>query len=452
MIKRIRHWFDDGHFRRLFKNAGILLTGNVGTAGCDLVSLALTARALGPDSFGVLVLIQTYVRVVDSLINFQSWQAIIKYGADMLVQQRPEDFKRLIKFGSLLDVGSALIGAAVSASLVYWVADYQGWGAEESKMAIIYSAVIAFHLVGTPTAVLRLFDKFKSLALQRFGVALLKMLVIAVAFVFDAGIWVFLFVWMAMVLTDYLSLLGLGWYELKRQGYKNIFTSKVKGVSKQLPGLWKFVGTTNLSSSIRLGAKEFDVLIVGAVVGSAAAGLYKVAKQFGSIPTRFADPLQQSIYPDMAKLWAEGSVQKFKRFIVRIGAMSGMGGLMIWLVFLVLGDFILDLTVGKEFAAAYDLLLVYMFGYVIFMFGVAFRPSILSMGFPERILAIYSLTTVIYFVALALLLPQVGVIGASIAQVVFHACWFLCMSLSIARYISITPVGEVGSSADEVSD
>lgn len=64
------------------------------------------------------MLIHSYVTVVDIIINFQSWPAIIKYGADALVQKRSDDLEDLIKFGTLLEAFSALLGTAVAMASV----------------------------------------------------------------------------------------------------------------------------------------------------------------------------------------------------------------------------------------------------------------------------------------------------------------------------------------------
>lgn len=304
-----------------------------------------------------------------------------------------------------------------------------------THMTAFYSLIIAFNLAPTPTAILRLFDRFKWMAAQRAGAAALKLICVGIAFLAGAGLWTFLLIWMSMYILGYLSLLGLGWYELKRQGYRRIMSARVRGISRMYPGVWKFVGTTNLSSSIRLGAEQFDILIVGATLGTAAAGIYKIAKKLGDIPGQLGQPIQQTAYPDMAKLWAEGNFNRFRSYILRIGAISGMGGLAIWLCFVIAGGWILNFAVGAEYESAYGLMVVYMLGNVIYLFGVAFRPAILSMHHPERILYIYIGGHVVFFVTLFVLLDKIGVMGASIAQLTFHACWFICMSFSIASFL-----------------
>jgi O-antigen/teichoic acid export membrane protein len=428
---RIRSWFDDGVFRNLWANAAILLSGNLVSVLFDFVSLVVTARALGPETVGIVVLIQTYVLVVDNLCNFQSWQSVIKYGADTVVEEDDGPFRSMIKLGTLLDIASALLATIIAVACIFLFAESLEFGAENRDMAVAFCLIILFNLQGTPTAVLRLFDKFRLLASQRAVVAGIKMIALSIAFMLSASIWTFLILWIASYIVNYMALLFLGWRELRRQGYKQVFGADAGQVYRLHPGLLKFVISTNLSSSIRLVPAELDVLLVGFFLGASQAGIYKVARQFGMIPIRFASPLQESVYPNMAKLWAERDQRKFFSFVARIGAISGTVGLLCVAFFGLFGSLVIDLTVGSDYSAAYLPLLVYMIGVAIYMFGVAFRPAVLSMGHADRILVVYIVSTTLYLITLLLLLPAIGVVGASLSQVVFHACWFVMMATSI---------------------
>ena len=111
-----RGWYRDELLRRLVKNAGYLVSGNMVAAGLGLVALALSARALGPELLGLLALIEAYAALVDRLIRLEPWQALIKYGADVLERNGQDDFRSLLKLGVLIDICGALISAAMARS------------------------------------------------------------------------------------------------------------------------------------------------------------------------------------------------------------------------------------------------------------------------------------------------------------------------------------------------
>ena len=323
-------WSHNDLFTRLFKNAGILLTGNAGASILGLGSLALTGRALGPEKLGILALIQAYVAVVDGLFNFQSWQALIKYGAEALEHDEKKDLEVLIKFGILLDAVSAFIAAAAALLGLYLISLWRGWDPDTVKMTMAYSIIIIFHLSGTPTAILRLFDRFKIFAYQQITISAFKLIAVIAAFLSGAGLWTFLLIWIITDIFGNLFLYLAGWWSLHSHGYRRIMSSSITGISDRFLGLWSFVWTTNLNSSIRMASRELDTLVVGCMAGAAAAGFYKVAKQFSGLLGRFADPLYQSIYPELARLWTGKRFFEFRQLIFSSGMIAGLFSLFIW--------------------------------------------------------------------------------------------------------------------------
>src|SRR3989338_7684016 len=171
----LRAWMADGFLRRLYKDAGIVLSGTAGSSVLGLVALGVTARALGPESLGVLVLIKAYVTVVEKFAGFQSWQALIMHGAQLIEQNRRDDFKRLMKFGTLVDVAGASLGALGGAAAAYWVGRWRGWDPNTVSLALVYSLTLLTSVTGTPKAILRLFGRFHVLATQGVIAAAVKL-------------------------------------------------------------------------------------------------------------------------------------------------------------------------------------------------------------------------------------------------------------------------------------
>ena len=167
-------------------------------AALGLIALALTARALGPEQLGLLALIEAYARVVDRLIRLEPWQALIKYGADALEGDRPEDFRSLLKFGVLVDAGGAACSAVVAVAFVVIAGPWLGWSEQTVQMAAVYSASLLFQLSATPIAVLRLFDRFGVFAWLEVATAAARVALFAVAFLTGAGLWTFLLLVMAL--------------------------------------------------------------------------------------------------------------------------------------------------------------------------------------------------------------------------------------------------------------
>ena len=93
------NFFKSTIFKKIFLNAGILASGSVISSLIGLVSFAFIARVLKSELFGVLALVQAYALIIDKVLNFQSWQAIIKYGSKSIIDDNIEELRDLLKFG-----------------------------------------------------------------------------------------------------------------------------------------------------------------------------------------------------------------------------------------------------------------------------------------------------------------------------------------------------------------
>ena len=153
-------WFADGLLGRIFRNAGMLMSGRAASGAFGLITLGLMARGLGPEVFGIVVLVQTYAFVVTGLTTFQSWQALIKYGAEYVQRRDFRGFHALVRFTTLLDVLGVVAGTAVAVVAIPWVGPHLNWTADVMADAQLYCLVILFSVVATPTGILRLQNRF----------------------------------------------------------------------------------------------------------------------------------------------------------------------------------------------------------------------------------------------------------------------------------------------------
>jgi len=411
-------------------------------SGLGFLAVVLAARGLGPEKYGLLVLVQTYVLIVDNLVNFQSWQALIKYGADALEDENPLDFKCLVKIGTILDAGSAVFGTILIVSGATLLQTFGGWSSEFVLMLMAYSGVVLFNLKGTPTAVLRLFDRFGLFAVQKVVAGAFRLSGIGLAFTMDATVWGYLLAWIIGDVVGYILLLILGWRELALQGYVDIFQAPTNGLVDRFPGIWSYVWTTNMSGSVKMAVRRLDNVIVAAVLGTAALGLYEVVKKFSKIANRLSSPFYQAVYPELSRLWSRGDRDGFVRLVLQTTGFAGLGAFVIWGGFVSLGEPILTYTVGVDYVDAYPVLVWYVFAVGIEVASFSFTPALLAMGRPRTQFVILMIAAALYLGVLFGLLLQFGLMGAGMAYVVFYGVW---ASMMVGTEIWILRTGEIGA-------
>ncbi|MGA2915426.1 MAG: lipopolysaccharide biosynthesis protein [Sedimentisphaerales bacterium] len=419
----------------MFRNTSVLLGGRTIAGLMAILSLSIAARALGPEGLGVFALIQAYVIIIDRLLNFQCWQAVIKFGADFLKQNKPEEFKSLVKFCTILDAATALCGAVIAAAGVYFFGNWKGWQQQTIYATIVYCIWILFNLEGTAGGLLRLFDKFKLVSATNITGATLKLVFAALGYAFSPKLMTFVIIWVTAGIAETILLLLTAWYQVYKRTGDNFFKAKL-GIAAKDKTLWKFVLSTNLNQSVKLASRELDVLIVGAVLGTAATGIYKIARQLAAIPAMLIEPMYQAVYTELAALAAEKRFSDLKHIIAKTTVIGGVASLLIWLFFVIFAGPILNVLAGANFEQARGVMIVYMFAFVIWGLSFCLPAGLLALGKATICLIILIIVQLIFLPALYLLLKNAGIIGAGIAQVIFFAVYSVLMFIFFTKNLS----------------
>jgi O-antigen/teichoic acid export membrane protein len=431
----LKTMFNDTILKRMFKNVSVLFSGTAAAGLMGLISLSLAARTLGTERLGVFAMIQAYALIIDRLLNFQCWQAVIKFGADFLKQDKKEDFKSLVKFCTILDASTAAIGTIIAILIIIIAGRWKSWQQETIYAAIVYSFWILFNLQGTAIGLLRLFNKFKLISAAKVIAAFLKVILVLLAYLLSDRLLMFVLIWVVCGAAESVFLLCAGWYQVNKKTGDNFLKAKL-GITARDKNIWKFVLSTNLNQSVRLASREIDVLIVGAILGAAATGLYKIARQFAEILAGLIEPMYQAIYPEFAHLAAENRFTDMKNVAVKMTAVTGSASLFVWLIFLIAGRWILGIAAGAEYTQAYGTMIIFMFAFVIWGFSFCLPAGLLAMGRATICLIVLIVVQLIFLPALYLLLKNIGIVGAGLAQVIFYIAYSILMLFFFAKSLS----------------
>jgi O-antigen/teichoic acid export membrane protein len=325
----------------------------------------------------------------------------------------------------------------VAAAAVLIAGPWLGWSDDTVLLAATYSLGLIFRVSATPIGVLRLFDRFAVFAGLDVAAAATRVVACALAFALGAGLWIFVLISMAGHISRHVTLVVTAWRELRRHGYADFLNAPLAGIGVRFPGIWSFVFSLKASVLIRRSTGELDTLLVGAFLDTGAVGLYHVAKRFGDATLKVGVPIQQAVFPDVARLWARREIRRLREAVNRIDLVTGGLAACVLLGVALDTDLVLDLTVGPEYAAAAPLVLLQLLATTTALFGTALRPVLLSMGLQTPLLKIVIVSALGFYATLAVSLPLLGVVGACLAHIVQNVWWLLAARLAVGREIRL---------------
>lgn len=415
--------------RRLLSNAGSLFAGTAAASIIGFGVLAASANYLGPIEFGSLTILYAASQLIMRVASCQSGSAAIKYGIELIEKNDKKALSNLLTWSLKVEMACAVI-AALCALVAVAVAIKGNWLQPKLILpAVAMALTLGANYSSTWSAIFRVCDRFRPLAIQAIIANLCKLALIFFAAVADGGVIGVGLAWAAGDMAGYIYLATSALLIARERGVlpTRMVTALQEQAHPRIPGLTRFVVTTSFHSTVKSGLKEVDVVLVGAAIGPIAAGTYRIAKQLGSIITRGTDPLYYAVYPELSRFSAQSDMRSFSSLILRTAAIAMAITIPLISAFYFFGPWIVELAFGSEFDAVVKPTLIYLIGVSFGAITVALHPASLALGAASYSFLSLALSTALYLILLWILSSDHGVVGASWAFVCFYTSWTLMM-------------------------
>jgi len=420
--------------RGVMKNAGVLLGGRSVNAVLSLGYLAISARAVGVDDFGVMVLINAFALAIGEIAKFQSWQAVLHYGTKPLTEGRLGAFQEVLKLSLMLDLLSALAGLAIGMGGAALAGQFLGWPPEARPVGMFYALSIVFMVTATPTGVLRLYDRFDILSAQQAISSLVRVVGCGAVYLFGGGLPALAVAWFAGQGAALIYLFGAMALELRRRGSLTGVRWLTLPKAKDFPGFWRFVWSTNLSATLDIAFTHVGTLVVGQHLGPAQAALFRIARQVADALAKPAKLVVAALYPELARLWAAGDVKGLRRLALQVGGAGGAIATLILVVAAFAGAPLLGLLLGAKFTAAGDLTTWLVASAAVGIWALPLEPLLISTGRAGLALRIRMLISALYLCALFPAVRHYGLIGAGAADLVAAVLMLFGMLIPVLKW------------------
>lgn len=424
-------------FRRILRNAGLLLSGKAVTGLLNLAAFGIAMHSLGAAQMGVLVLVHSFAQAAASFAKFQSWQAVLRFGAGRQAPSQRREFQALLRFTAGLDLASAVVGSLVAAAAAWWLGPSLGWPPDVVPQAMFYATSTGFLVLATPIGLLRLFDRFDLLARRDALGAGLRLAGALLAAALGAGLPGFLGAWYVATLLGAAALIAAAWQETARRGLLRTDPAEQRlSATRAYPGIWGFVWTTNLMTTLSLSSSHLATLCVGWILGPAETALFSLARQLGEAalkPSRFLTP---ALYLELTQLAAAQDRSALRQLLRRCLLLSATLALALLAIMAVLGEWLLRLVGGPEAPAAYPVMLLLAVSASVGFAGFALEPLLVSIGRHALALRLRAAVTLAHLPLALLGLKFLGLEGAGLAAILSAVLLLLGQAALAARWLA----------------
>lgn len=419
-------------FNRVAINFGKVLRGR-GIAGIlSVASIGLAAHALPVEQFGLIILLHTYVKVVKGFFNFRTFEAIVRYGVPLQDSGDEPRLKSLLRSSMMIDFGSSLIAALIGVAAVPLASQFLHWDEQLTQWAWFYALILLTTCVNTSSGILRLYDRFDALGVQYTVQPMVRLLLVSLAWLFDGGMFVFLLAWGFAYCAGNIYMFLRGMVELRQHLSTPLFQGfRWREILERDREFWGFIGVIYWQTNLDLIPKQVSTLLAGNLLGPAAAGLFRLAREISTVLGRPAALLRDVLFPDLTRAW-HSDQSGFKKLQFQTSLIAGCAGLLIVVFAWFAGEYLLAL-IGEDYVPAKPLMVLLLLAASFELASAPLRAAAYAAGKASTLLRIHILGIGLYIVFFYLVTGYVGLIGPGLASVMTSMLTFSLTARLIAH-------------------
>ena len=429
--------------RRVARQTGWLLAAHLVFGAMLLAQAVMVTRALGRESFGVFILVVSLVLTVAQMLDWRIWEPITKYLPEFRAAGRSDRAAGVFQLGCMLETASALVAVAiivVSAPLAasLFIKDPEA----ASLIRFFAPAALLLVPVNPMSALLRLADRPGRLALQRVATGAVQTGGTAAVFLTGPSLGGFLGVQLIGLGVGAAMLLVMGVGAARTLDVRWWRRGGIAALGGRRREIVRFCVMTNLSGCSRVFTGRVDNLVLALFATPGAVGLYDLARSLSAQVRELAGPLQMSVFPEMARLAAEGAHEALRRLQRQITIVLAAAVVPVCVVGTVAAPLFVPLLFGPAFEGAVILFQILIWH--LLWLPTAWIPSyMLVRGRAGTLTALLWLDALLFSVLLIALVPRFGALGAACAWTARQLIW-MGITLDALRRLG-PPAGTVAT-------
>lgn len=422
---------------KIVKNSLIIMTGQTVASIISFINTFIILKGIGVYGNGIIAVVQSYANIFNGVFNFQSYNAMIKFGADALEANDMKLFKQYMKQAFIQDLITAIISIISGYLCVDIVSEFMKWDIEIVYFIKIYLITILFTVTGSINGFLRLFDEFKVGAMIGIKTTIFKLFMLMLGISMNLNLNYYIIVEIIISLLSNMMLFYEGYKCLKKNNCHDFMKVDIK-FDKEFT---MFNLHNNIVSTLDLPVGQLTTLAINKLLGVNEVGIYNVLIKLGSLVTRVTEPVSQSLLPELSKIVAKRDIKQALKIVKKIFLYTVNCGFVIIIGLLLTYKFWLGLFMPENIENA--ILVCMYFVYVVIVSSVSGTHLLfICLNLVRYNMAIIIVCNIVYLVMLYFLATNIGLLGiilSLIIQAVMVAIVkYIIMNINIRRdYIQL---------------
>jgi O-antigen/teichoic acid export membrane protein len=401
--------------RSVLGNFWLLVRGRGAAAVMAFATTAFTARVLGPAEFGILVLIHTYAMLLRALLDFQTMDVTVRYAVPIHDAGDTVRLARLIKLCRRVDRNSSQVATALAVMIAPIAGFTMGLDTKHVILLATYSLVLLTTCTGTASGILRLYNRLDLMGHQMTVAPTIRFFGVGVAWLMGGSIQLFVVIWIIAYAAENFYLLWYAQCEYNKHIQHAITEDSIKEVKfEEFSDLRHFMKVAYWQSNMDVLPKHITTVLVGYILGTAEAGLLRLAREISSMLNKPATMIRQVVFLDLTRSWHQGS-ETFDIIAYRTAIIGAVLGSIFVTVSYFFGDKLLAMLLGQAFVPAAPVLTLMLLAATLELTTSPLRSAAYALGSAHKVLHLYIASTTIYLTSFVVLTSKLGLIGAGLA-------------------------------------
>ena len=346
------------------RQSGVTFVGTLVNGVFGAVFYILTARALGPASFGLMSIVISVATLTATFSDFGVDTGLVRFVSSSLKKDR-ERANRFLK----LSIKTKLISGTALTIIGIVLSDFIAASVFQKPelvpgLRIGFTAVLTYLLLGFVVNTLKSMQKFVLWSVVQIGANLLRLIIIGGLFVagvltINSSVWVYSLTLLAGAVFGFIFFVPKDFLKVGGE-------SKV---AKEFFHYNKWIASFTIVAAV---SSKLDTFIAARLLSASDVGLYAAANQLVYIVPQIVGALGTVFAPKMAEMAGTNIVPYLKKTQLMVFVLAGLGIFGIPIV-----TFLVPIIFGAEYLASIPLFVVLLFAMLIFLLSVPINNAIL---------------------------------------------------------------------------